>query len=326
LDWEPLPAASPVMSSTYGGNPYPIPAEKPAATAVPPAFDTDLREYVRVVTQEDIGKHCINVSDGRRLLVEIDRLRLPTPARKDTTMSCWNKDELEQMLYDVVNVLNLSDAAIAEHGPRGTAPAKLVKIVLDQKDRTIRNLRAGMVDCSPNPGQPLLDELDRLRRLEAAVEDDSLMRLFYKDSGHADVTKLILCSYRDALLAAMKGARAEAAAESATEDSDEQVAVVMHEQSMVIERLTRERDEAQASPGQPLLDELDRLNKLVTDLTAKRDNLLAAKSLEHAAILAALHDGALALRVGAEATDKGQDCDTAIRWYRQAVLDAGKKD
>ena len=57
-----------------------------------------------------------------------------------------------------------------------------------------------------------------------------------------------------------------------------------------------------------LLDDIDRLNK------------------ELAAILAALHDGALALRVGAEATDLGQDCDTAIRWYRQAVLDAGKKD
>ena len=51
-------------------------------------------------------------------------------------------------------------------------------------------------------------------------------------------------------------------------------------------------------------DEIDRLTKLV----------------------AALHDDALALRVGAEVTDLGQDCDTAIRWYRQAVLKAGKKD
>ena len=126
-----------------------------APTAIPPApvFDTDLREYVRVITQEDVGNLCINVSDGRRLLVEIDRLR----------------------------------------------------------------------------------------RLEAAVDDDSLMRVFYKDSGHADVTKLILCSYRDALLAA-------------------------------------------------------------------------------------LHDNALAQRIGAEAADLDQDCDTAIRWYRQAVLKAGKKD
>ena len=56
---------------------------------------------------------------------------------------------------------------------------------------------------SPNPGQSLLNEIDRLRRLEAAVGDDSLMRLFYKDSGHADVTMLILRSYRAALLAAV---------------------------------------------------------------------------------------------------------------------------
>ena len=64
-------------------------------------------------------------------------------------MSCWNKEELEQMLEDVVNVLDLSDAAIAEHGPCGTPPAELVRLVLQQKDRTIRNLRAGMVDCTP---------------------------------------------------------------------------------------------------------------------------------------------------------------------------------
>jgi len=43
-------------------------------------------------------------------------------------------------------------------------------------------------------------------------------------------------------------------------------------------------------------------------------------------LVAALHDDVLALRVGAEAADLGQDCDTAIRWYRQAVLKAGKKD
>ena len=95
----PAPAASPVMSSTYGGNPYPIPAEKPASTVVPPApaFDTDLREYVRVVTQEDIGKHCINVSDGRWLLVEIDRLNKLvadlTNSLKETREALVNRDE-----------------------------------------------------------------------------------------------------------------------------------------------------------------------------------------------------------------------------------------
>ena len=56
-----------------------------APTAIPPApvFDTDLREYVRVITQEDVGNLCINVSDGRRLLVEIDRLRRLEAAVED---------------------------------------------------------------------------------------------------------------------------------------------------------------------------------------------------------------------------------------------------
>ena len=63
-------------------------------------------------------------------------------------MSSWNKQELEQMLEDVVNELDLSASAIAEHGPLGTPPAELVRLVLDQKDKTIRMLRAGMVDVS----------------------------------------------------------------------------------------------------------------------------------------------------------------------------------
>jgi hypothetical protein len=72
------------------------------------------------------------------------------PVERRTSVSCCNKEELEQMLEDVVNVLDLSEAAIAEHGPNGTPPAELVRLVLQQKDRTIRNLRAGMVDCTPN--------------------------------------------------------------------------------------------------------------------------------------------------------------------------------
>ena len=63
-------------------------------------------------------------------------------------MSCWNKEQLEQMLEDVVNELDLSDSAIAENGPLGTPPAQLVRLVLDQKDATIRMLKAGFVDVS----------------------------------------------------------------------------------------------------------------------------------------------------------------------------------
>ena len=63
-------------------------------------------------------------------------------------MSCHSKEELEQMLEDVINELDLSDTAITEHGPRGTPPAELARLVLRQKDSTIRCLRAGMVDCT----------------------------------------------------------------------------------------------------------------------------------------------------------------------------------
>jgi hypothetical protein len=67
---------------------------------------------------------------------------------EEEAMSCHSREELENMLEDVVNVLDLSDAAIAEHGPLGTPPAELVRLVIDQKDKTIRNLRAGMVECN----------------------------------------------------------------------------------------------------------------------------------------------------------------------------------
>lgn len=62
-------------------------------------------------------------------------------------MSCHSKEELEQMLEDVVNELTLSDEMIARHGPLGTPPAELVREVLAQKDQTIRMLRRGFVDA-----------------------------------------------------------------------------------------------------------------------------------------------------------------------------------
>ena len=63
-------------------------------------------------------------------------------------MSCHTKEELEQMLFDVVDELDLSDGMIEQHGPHGTPPAKLVRLVLDQKDKTIALLRRGFVDVT----------------------------------------------------------------------------------------------------------------------------------------------------------------------------------
>jgi len=58
-------------------------------------------------------------------------------------MSCWSKEELESMLEDVVNELDLSDEMIEQHGPAGTQPAELVRLVLDQKDKQIAMLQKG---------------------------------------------------------------------------------------------------------------------------------------------------------------------------------------
>lgn len=51
------------------------------------------------------------------------------------------KEKLETMLEDVVNELDLSELAIEKHGQLGTAPADLVKLVLQEKDREISMLR-----------------------------------------------------------------------------------------------------------------------------------------------------------------------------------------
>jgi len=63
-------------------------------------------------------------------------------------MSCWSKRELENMLEDVVNELDLSDSMLEEHGPLGTPPAELVRIVLERKDLEIRMLKRGFVSIA----------------------------------------------------------------------------------------------------------------------------------------------------------------------------------
>jgi hypothetical protein len=63
----------------------------------------------------------------------------------------YTHDELVNMLEDVVNELDLSDGMMEEHGPLGTQPAALVRIVLDWKDREIACLKQGfktVVNCN----------------------------------------------------------------------------------------------------------------------------------------------------------------------------------
>jgi hypothetical protein len=72
------------------------------------------------------------------------------------------------MLFDVVNELDLSDGMIDKHGPHGTAPAIIVREVLEQKDRQIAMLRAGFVEIGQP--SPLRTERDALAERCAALE------------------------------------------------------------------------------------------------------------------------------------------------------------
>ena len=64
-------------------------------------------------------------------------------------MTIWSKEELENMLEDVINELELSQEIIDIHGPMGTPPAELVRLVLDMKDMEIRMLKQGFIDIFP---------------------------------------------------------------------------------------------------------------------------------------------------------------------------------
>ena len=55
----------------------------------------------------------------------------------------WSREDLRNLLEDVVNELNLSDTMLEEHGPLGTEPAQLVRLVLAQKDLEIKLLKQG---------------------------------------------------------------------------------------------------------------------------------------------------------------------------------------
>ena len=66
-------------------------------------------------------------------------------------MSCWTKEQLEDLLFAVVNELDLSDAMMEKHGPMGTEPHLLVREVLAQKDMQIAMLKANFKCIESKP-------------------------------------------------------------------------------------------------------------------------------------------------------------------------------
>jgi len=53
-------------------------------------------------------------------------------------MSCWNKEQLDNMLEDVVNEHDLSDLMIEEHGQKGIARLNLLDLCLNKKTSRLK--------------------------------------------------------------------------------------------------------------------------------------------------------------------------------------------
>ncbi len=103
-------------------------------------------------------KDHVNISEAyhvARLSIETKKTK---PLKKDP-------DKLVAMLEDVVTALDLSDSAFEKHGPLGTEPAELVKLVLDQKDKEIRMLKQGFTDVS-QPTEP-----QAVKKLKAVIAE-----------------------------------------------------------------------------------------------------------------------------------------------------------
>jgi hypothetical protein len=61
---------------------------------------------------------------------------------------CKECERRRSLLEDVVNELDVSEIAIEKHGPLGTEPAELVRLVLVEKDLKIAALKSGMTDTA----------------------------------------------------------------------------------------------------------------------------------------------------------------------------------
>lgn len=74
----------------------------------------------------------------------VQQFRTAQPTEGDLKTRPYTYEQLGNMLEDVVNVLDLSDSMIDKHGPLGTAPAELVRSVLEQKNLVIKLLKSGL--------------------------------------------------------------------------------------------------------------------------------------------------------------------------------------
>lgn len=111
-----------------------------------PSFGYETREETKQFNPyTPNGKLMIAVCDSLRRRILDGLSAAPRPPAQEQKRVHYTYDDLVNLLEDVVNELDLSDACLEIHGPMATLPSELVRFVLKQKDDTIAMLRAGFV-------------------------------------------------------------------------------------------------------------------------------------------------------------------------------------
>lgn|SRR5574344_2444679 len=119
-------------------------------------------------------------------------------------MSSYTKEELENMLEDVVNVLDLSDGMIEKHGPMGTPPADLVKEVLDRKNLEISALRRGFNVLNINVLNINVMTEEEIIKASIVYMNNEIDATFDDNKNHEDDK---VCSFREIEIAFKEGAK-----------------------------------------------------------------------------------------------------------------------
>lgn len=101
-------------------------------------------------------------------------------------------NRMRNLLEDVVNALDLSEIAIETHGPLGTEPAELVKLVLQQKDREIAILHHEPDELPEWFVNKLNESIIDCGLLEAELKDDNDIEEAVRVSRRANTLRWVL--------------------------------------------------------------------------------------------------------------------------------------
>ncbi len=131
--------------------------------------DEDIDVQIESLNQKyPYGEYILTRKQLAKTIAEWMRSKVsPTPSVsigdveiKNKKFGAYSYNDLVNLLEDVVNELDLSEIAIEKHGPLGTVPSKLVKLVLEEKDLKISALKSGLKDIS-TPSKISIGEIEK---------------------------------------------------------------------------------------------------------------------------------------------------------------------